>query len=172
MAWLRIDDGFPENRKVLSLARRDRWTWLEVMAYCARQQNGGQVPNSISDIVRHATPSFIEAAYHAGLLDRTDTGYVIHHWDEYNSKDVTGAARQQRYRNRQRNEQVTDNVTDRNVTKVTPRAQARVRVPSPSPIQEPSFLPTSTTDAEGTEGAENGNQTIPDLNTILKEMPA
>ena len=169
MAWLRIDDGFPENRKVLALPRRERWTWLEVMAYCARQQNGGQVPNSSSDIVRHATPAFIQAAFDAGLLVLTDTGYEVHDWDEYNPKDPTNAVRQQRYRNAKRNAEVTENVTDENVTTVTP---PRARVPSrPLTNKEPSLPSTSTTDAEGTEGVANGTHPI-DFDSILKEMPA
>jgi hypothetical protein len=168
MAWLRIDDGFPENRKILALPRRDRWTWLEVLAYCARQQNGGQVPNGISDIVRHATPAFIEAAHKAGLLDVTGTGYEVHHWDEYNPKDPTNAVRQQRYRNAKRNAEVTENVTEENVTTVTP---PRARVPSrPQPLKEPTNQTTSTTDEVGLVGSENGFQTI-NYETILKDIP-
>ena len=163
MAWLRIDDGFPENRKVLALPRRDRWTWLEILAYCARQRNDGHVPAGISDIVRHATPAFIQQAHDAGLLDLTEAGYVVHHWDEYNPTDPTGAARQERYRNRKRNAAVTETVTGRNVTDVTPRARAS----RPLPLKDSSFLPTDLVD--GREGRTE-NQEIP--TPTLREMPA
>jgi len=48
MPWLRIDDGFTEHRKLLMLKRHDRWTWMEIMTYCARQNDGGHVPAGIS----------------------------------------------------------------------------------------------------------------------------
>lgn len=159
MAWLRIDDGFPENRKILALPRRDRWTWLEVLAYCARQTNRGELPNNISDIVRHATPAFVRQAAEAGLLDMTDTGYVVHDWDEYNPRDPTGATRQMRYRNRSRNADVTENVTEENVTDVTPpRARASRPVPNPS-IHKP-FLPSNGCEAGKEGGVELGEDIL------------
>ena len=167
MTWLRIDDGFTEHRKVLKLRRSERWTWLEILTYCARQNNGGRIPKAISDVLRHVTNDFLERCVKAGLLDHHEDGYQVHDWLEYNPRDPTGALRQQRYRNATRNGQVTGNVTDENVTNVTPRARTRARVPSPTPTESvkestSSFLPSPATDR--TEGR---NFDIPD---ILKDM--
>jgi len=91
MSWLRLDDGMPEHRKVLALPRKDRWTWLELLAYVARQNNGGHVPNGITDVLRWVTPTFLKQCVDAGLLDHeTSTQpvpnqYHVHDWDIYNS---------------------------------------------------------------------------------------
>jgi hypothetical protein len=168
VAWLRVDDGFPEHAKLLALRRTDRWTWVEVLAYCARQNNGGVVPNGVHDVVKYATPLFLEKCADAGLLDVTDSGYVVHDWEDYNPRDPTNAVRQQRYRRRHSNAQVTENVTEENVTTVTPRARASRPVPITTTPSNPS---TSTTD--GKEGRiENGEHTLPDLESILNKVDA
>jgi len=146
MPWLRIDDGFTEHRKLLMLKRHDRWTWMEIMTYCARQNDGGHVPAGISDILRYVTPQFLKKCVDAGLLDEDGTGYSVHDWLDYNPRDPTNATRQQRYRSRNRNGEVTETVTDENVTNVTPPC---ARVPS-RPLNNNSFLPSPPTD--GTEG--------------------
>lgn len=84
MAWLRIDDGLAEHRKLLPLKRADRWTWMEVLCYVARQNNGGHVPNGIHQIVRHATPPFLNRCYELGLLDLDGDVYKVHDWAIYN----------------------------------------------------------------------------------------
>ena len=167
MAWLRVDDGFPEHAKILALRRSDRWTWVEVLAYCARQNNGGVVPTGLADIVKHATPAFLHKCADAGLLDDTEHGYVVHDWAEYNPRDPTNAVRQQRYRrNAKSNGEVTEETVTATVTTVTP---PRARVPSrPQPLtnKEPS-LPSNESRPEPPEGQE-GLQ----IGNILKEVDA
>lgn len=99
MAWLRVDDGLAEHRKLLALKRSDRWTWVELLCYVARQNNGGHIPSGICTTMRYVTPSFLTTCEDAGLLDRDDNGVlVVHDWADYNPKDPTGADRQRRYR--------------------------------------------------------------------------
>jgi hypothetical protein len=141
--WLRLDDGFAQHPKISRLTRGDRWTWLEILLYCARYRTDGIVPASISEVVPRATLPFLGRCYELHLLDTRDDGeegYVVHDWEAYNPTDPTNAARQQRYRERQRNASVTPTVTDSvtesvtpTVTDVTPPAQARARGPSPTP---------------------------------------
>jgi hypothetical protein len=88
MAWLRIDDGFPEHRKVLALKRTERWTWVELMCYCARQNDMGRVPHGVGDIVRGATRAFIRKCVDVGLIDETDEGLVVHDWLIYNADTI------------------------------------------------------------------------------------
>lgn len=161
MPWLRIDDGFTEHRKIVALKRSERWTWMELLTYCARQGNGGHVPEGVCDILRWVTPAFLSKCADVGLLDVVDGRYEVHDWRVYNPKDPTNAARQERYRQRHSNDDVTaevtvdvtEKVTDENVTTVTPPAQARARVPSPTPETiGPSLPPTATKNAGRTEG--------------------
>lgn len=149
MAWLRVDDGMAEHRKILALPRKDRWTWLELLLYVARQNNGGHVPEAICDVLRWVTPAFIQQCVDAGLLDEDKRGYAIHDWEVYNPKDPQHADRQRRYRDRQRDgksdgdrdasrdgvsdaprDGESDGARDENET---PPARARARGPSPTP---------------------------------------
>jgi hypothetical protein len=85
VSWLRIDDGFTRHPKVLKLTRAQRWTWLEVLSYCAEQRTGGVVTVSISNALPTATSAFIEKCAVSGLLDPVEDGvYVVHDWALYN----------------------------------------------------------------------------------------
>lgn len=106
MAWLRIDDGFTEHRKLVELTRSDRWTWVEILCYCARQQNGGTVPSGIGDIIRRATPKYLARCVDLGLIDRHDGTMTVHDWDIYNAATIEErvAAYVQNYPNATANE--------------------------------------------------------------------
>lgn len=135
MTWLRIDDGFAEHGKVLELVRKDRWTWMELLCYCARQSSG-RVPVGITGLLQHVTPEFLHRCVAAGLLDRDEHGGLeVHDWAVYNPKDPTGAVRQSRFRNAKRNgESNGENRYDRNASRVG--ARARSRPDPPTPIEE------------------------------------
>jgi hypothetical protein len=104
MAWLRVDDGLAEHRKILLLKRSERWTWMELLCYVARQNNGGHVPEGVGDVLRHVKPAFLQRCHELGLVDLEDGIYVVHDWNEYNPKDPTAPERMKRYR---RNKAVT-----------------------------------------------------------------
>lgn len=140
MSWLRLDDDFAQHPKVVRLARGDRWTWLEVLLYCARYRTEGHVPEAIGEAIRAATPAFLDRCHTVRLLDLNGDGYFVHDWREYNPKDPTAAIRQQRKRDRERDadrdadrdESVTER--DEGVTRVRARAGSRARpVPSLAP---------------------------------------
>ncbi len=86
MSWLRIDDGFPEHPKLVKLGKSaDRWTWLELLAYCARRETGGTIPRGVDDVLRRVTPKFLERCVTVGLVDREDDGdLTVHDWNIYN----------------------------------------------------------------------------------------
>ncbi len=88
MAWLRIDDGFSQHPKVVKLSRADRWTWLEVLCYCARFRTDGKVPSVVGEVVRGASPSFLQRCSEFGLLDHSDGGYLVHDWTIYNGETI------------------------------------------------------------------------------------
>lgn len=87
MPWLKVDDGLAEHRKLLALKRSERWTWMEILCYAARQNNNGHIPKNIHGVLQYAKPEFLERCHQLGLLDidPNDTGlYVVHHWAIYN----------------------------------------------------------------------------------------
>ena len=186
MSWLRLDDGFPEHRKVLELPRKDRWTWVELLCYVARQNNGGHVPQGICDILRWVTPAFIKQCVDVGLLDEGGSGHTVHDWDVYNPKDPSNAERQrrhrERYRNGERNGERNDwsngesnalgvaTVTDSVTASGTPPARARARGPSPTPVTTSSSstkdAPEPHDDAETTERLKTAGWTDSRIETI------
>lgn len=132
MAWLRIDDGFTRHPKLLALgSKSDRWTWLEVLVYCAQFNTSGELPAQLAEVVPGATPKFVERAVAAGLIDvETDGAMRVHDWKTYNPNDPTAAERMQRLRNKNRNNARNEHRNE-NVTVTGPRAQERARGPSP-----------------------------------------
>ena len=106
MTWLRVDDGFTEHGKIVSLKRADRWTWLELLCYCSRQGNGGQFSDGICDVLKWVSPAFLRRCVEArrlgdevGLLevvtgsDGTDwepvgNHYQVHDWAVYNGATI------------------------------------------------------------------------------------
>lgn len=160
MAWLRVDDRFTEHRKVVALKRGDRWTWLELLAYCARH-GSGHVPAGIVDVLRYVTPAFVRQCVQVGLLDANEDGsYEVHDWAVYNPKDPLKAARQARWRQGKGSDvdadvdapvdadvdasAVEERLHDR-LPRRSSRAAARARpVPSPTPGTSP---PSSTSRA-------------------------
>ncbi len=157
MTWLRIDDKFARHPKITRLQRGDRWTWVELLCYCAEYETDGFVPDSVSEVVPKVTGSFLNRCCTLHLLDVTDehehATYRVHDWTEYNPKDPTKAERQARWRRRQRNGRVdggvdggvdadVDGRVDDDITlpvdaAVDPPARAGARVPSPSPTPSP-----------------------------------
>jgi hypothetical protein len=153
MAWLRVDDGFPEHHKILALGGpAQRWAWVEVLAYCARARTRGRIPEGIGDIVRRADSRLISRAKSVGLIDVDEAGVMhVHDWNAYNG-DPTNAERQRRFRERrnsERNADVTDDVTDETVT-VTGLARSRARA-TPTPTPKGSTAAGTTEDPAAAE---------------------
>ncbi len=144
MPWLRVDDKFAEHPKILELgSKASRWTWLELLCYCARQGKGGVVPRGIRDVLKDVTPTFLSRCREVGLLDEVDGKLFVHNFEKFNSRDVTGALRQAKYRASRNGEvtaEVTQEVTDEIVTGDGSHAQARARGPTPPLTNSHSHL--------------------------------
>lgn len=149
MSWLRLDDRFAEHGKLMKLARKDRWTWIELLCYCSRHQNGN-IPKRIREILHHVTPVFLDQCIAAGLVERDEQGgLAVHDWAKYNPADPTGAERASRYRHGKRHGAVTDESREpsRGASRKSnaPHALARARGPSPKDKQ-PTNQSTSRED--------------------------
>lgn len=92
--WLRLDDRFTEHRKILALGKRsDRWTWLELLEYCARHSSP-HVPANIDERLRYVTPAFVARCVELRLLDtRPDGSYEVHDWAVYNAQTTEDRVR-------------------------------------------------------------------------------
>jgi hypothetical protein len=102
MKWFPLHNRTPRHPKLLLLSRADRWTWLEILAYCSEFNTQGAIPATIAQAVPHATKGFLARAVTAGLFESNEGSLSVHDWDQYNPKDPTGAERQARRRARAR----------------------------------------------------------------------
>jgi hypothetical protein len=121
MAWLRLDDAFPQHPKFEGWPPAQRWAFLELMSYCAKHRTEGRVPTDLTLLPRLVTGKLLRQAEDVGLIDRDPEGDLwVHDWSIYNPSDPTNAERQARHReklrNAKRNGRVTAEVTKEPVT--------------------------------------------------------
>ena len=110
MSWLRIDDGFSRHPKVTALNHKQRWTWVDILCYCATYRTDGWLPRNIREHIVGATPAFLATCVTLELLDNHDGEHRVHDWREFAPKDPTAAERQATWRSK-RNGDVTEEVT-------------------------------------------------------------
>jgi len=102
--WFRLYDDTINDPKILKLPEVLRWYWIALL--CVASKCGGNLP-PLDDIaiqlrVTQAKATEVLASLvKAGLLDRTETGFVPHNWHgrQYKSdRDDTAAKRAKKYR--------------------------------------------------------------------------
>jgi hypothetical protein len=155
MSWLRIDDNFPQHPKFEGWRAVDKWSWLEMMAYCARFSTGGRIPSDPQLWPRSVTQKLLDLALISGWIDERVDGLWIHDFELYNPSHSAGAERARRYRERKKlaaERDVTRDAErddDRDASRDAFRAGAGARVrPRPVPVQEePSVSPTRARDS-------------------------
>lgn len=88
MTWVRIDDQLPDHPKLARISARivPHAGWLHVCAlcYCSRHLTDGFVPDGIIPrLVTFGTQQSLAALQESGLWERTDGGYLLHDYLEY-----------------------------------------------------------------------------------------
>ena len=80
MAWVKLDDGFPEHPKVQQVGGDAAWLHVCALAYCNRNLTDGfiaaQVVGRLSD--RRAPRKLVERLVEAGLWHVENDGWAIH----------------------------------------------------------------------------------------------
>jgi hypothetical protein len=109
MPWVKLDDRFPSHRKVALLSDRAFRLHVSAICWCAENLTDGRIGDKELALVAHirgikATAKELEKA---GAWDRTDDGWVIHNYLDYNpSREQVlldrkkNAERQERFRQR------------------------------------------------------------------------
>lgn len=147
MTWLRLDDGFDQHPKFAGWSVDNRWSWLQVMLYCARFQTKGRLPNDLSLMPRTVTKRLLKKAVESGWLDPQEDGtLVIHDWAVYNPSPDAERMRLRRQAERMANAEANDSRTEDRTNgrtdtarKTNPRGRASAPVPGPSPKNPPPF---------------------------------
>lgn len=90
MPWIKVDDGFDEHPKFLSLPPEATAVWFHCLAYCNRNLTDGFIPEAKAALEtfrclqhRKDAPNPVEALITAGLWERTEGGYQFHDYLKY-----------------------------------------------------------------------------------------
>jgi hypothetical protein len=109
MPWVKLDDRFPSHRKIALLSDRAFRLHISAICWCSENLTDGRITDRELTLVAHirglkATAKQLEDA---GLWDRTDDGWAIHDFLDYNpSRDQViaerkkNAERQEKFRRR------------------------------------------------------------------------
>ncbi len=129
MSWIRLDDQFADHPKIVAAGPLAGWLHVKAMLYCGRYLTDGHIPKAIipsmvdwetwgvSTLVAsgtfsdsHEKPSNLELAeqlVRAGAWVRTDTGFQVHDYLDYQPSRAQVLAerkatkeRVERYRNK------------------------------------------------------------------------
>lgn len=93
MTWVKIDDNFPDHPRVVGLCDSAFRTHIAALCYAARYLTDGHIPSSaLRSIGPRKASAELEAA---GLWTRTDHGWVIRDFLDYNpSRDEVEGKRE------------------------------------------------------------------------------
>lgn len=103
MTWVRLEDVFPENLKVISAGPSAAWLYVAGLCYCGRNLTDGFVPDAA--LAGMGGYGVLRARHLAGVLvnvnlwERRDGGYSVHDYlNHQRSREVVGRIRQTKSR--------------------------------------------------------------------------
>lgn len=85
MAWVKLDDGFPEHPKVELAGDRAAWLYVCGLAYCSRTLSNGFIPKGrLRHLVRLPSPQKLaDKLVEVGLWDALDNGWLVHDYAKH-----------------------------------------------------------------------------------------
>jgi hypothetical protein len=104
--WFRFYDDVINDPKVLSLPDAMRWSWVAVL--CVASKNDGKLPEVqhlalMLRVSKQRAAAILNTLQDAGLVDRSETGFVPHNWDGRQYKSDVSTDRVKRFRSNKRN---------------------------------------------------------------------
>lgn len=107
MGWLRLDDQFDDHPKTVAAGHEASWLDVRGMLFCARHETNGEIPDAQlprigSDFSPAKRKKLIAALLEVGRWERTEGGYLVHDFLEYNPTSAQKEAEREAARERMR----------------------------------------------------------------------
>ena len=85
MAWVKLDDGFPEHPKVELAGDKAAWLYVCGLAYCSRTLSDGYIPATrLCRLTRFPQPQKLaERLVEVGLWDELPDGWQVHDYGRH-----------------------------------------------------------------------------------------
>jgi hypothetical protein len=131
VSWVKLDDQFFANPKVIELPKDAKLLYIAGLTYCAAQLTDGLIsPAALRMVAAMVQVNTKQAAalVTAGLWEREGDGYLVHDYLEYNPSGETVRAERAAARERMRRVRSAD--VRPNIGRSSPSPS-----PSPSPIE-------------------------------------
>lgn len=128
MPWVRLDDAFYDNAKFSDLTNAGVGAWVKLLAFASRNLTDGHIRKAFA--VRLASRKELAELVGAGLLEQTDTGWLIHDFLDFQPDSAAVLARREKERERWRN---------RAHSAETPPGGTAEEPDTPPPLQEDSI---------------------------------
>lgn len=88
MSWLRLDDVYDTNTKILRLTEAQAWRWTRVLLHCARHETKGRIDVAALKAVGLSGKN-LQAVVAAGLAHQIDDRtYAVNDWAIYNGATI------------------------------------------------------------------------------------
>jgi hypothetical protein len=109
MPWVKLDDRFPSHRKIALLSDRAFRLHISAICWCAENLTDGHITDRELPLVAkvRGVKATAQQLAEAGVWDRTDSGWEIHDYLDYNpsreqvlAERKKNAERQERFRQR------------------------------------------------------------------------
>ena len=89
MAWVKLDDGFFNNRKIVSVSKDAKLLYLAGLCYAGSALTDGEVPSNAVPILAaqtgiKSTSKLVNELVRANLWTKSDSGFAIHDYLTHN----------------------------------------------------------------------------------------
>lgn len=122
MAWIYLDDQFPDHPKVVTAGGDAGWLFVCGLAYCRRQGTSGAIPKGLVSRLsdRRAPTKLAKLLVEVGLWEDHGDHFQVHDYDDWNrsheSRSEAGRKAARARWDKQRNADASDdaNASERN----------------------------------------------------------
>lgn len=168
MAWVYLDDQFPDHPKVVTAGDEAAWLFVCGLAYCKRYNTGGRIPKrQVPKLTGHRQPMKLAAkltaapsGYESGLWEDDGDDFLVHDFTDWNkpqaSRSEAGRKAARARWSKAKDDAIAhaDASESHSETDALPTAS---ECPPPQPTEDPTKaepLPAVTGDAGGGASAE------------------